>query len=301
MNPNGRCSLCVRSSLQASSFTQWGLAAGQMASSLLLPTSWEGRTGWRKPVVFGISSTMGVRLLAAGASSAAPRTPRFRLSPCSVEHSRGGEHHHVASMARCALALQRVDHVGCGAVRREAVGRAPLERCVLVGHGGCVSETLADHSNTACSTPTRFAAVDAGDCRFFMVFTGHLPRESHEEEMLPCLLATAGAAASPCYEIRGQAIVILAHFLPLHATEVLLFLGWPTSCTSWRCTFLVCFASCGCWSLAFLGLWTVWDGQNIKRPSSRIATAIVFSPAPIVTAFVWVLFLSLAKHSKVVE
>jgi hypothetical protein len=268
-----------------------------------LPTSWEGRTGWRKPVVFGISNTM-VSVSLRQALRAQHLVPRGFVS-------------HLAAWSTAVevsiITLQAWRDVPShfnASTTLDAVLYATKLWGVLLLSVACLLATVGVYLRPSRTTAAaQLAALRHGllllmlaiVVGFLMVVAGHLPRESHEEEMLPCLLATAGAAASPCYEIRGQAIVKLAHFLPLHATEVLLLLAWATSCTSWRSTFLVRFASCGCWSLAFLGLWTVWVGQSIKRPSSEIATATVFSLTPIVTAFIWVFFLPLAEHSKVVE
>lgn len=274
------------------------LAAHQIGwpSPLFSPTSWEGRIGWRKPVVFGISNAMVSVTLrqALRAQQLAPRGFVSHLAAWSTA---------VEVSIITVQAWRDVPSHFNTSTTLDAVLYATKLWGVFLLSIACLLATVGVYLKPSRAAPAQLAALRHGlllmmlaiVVGFVMVAAGHLPREAYEEEMLPCLEATAGAAASPCYEIRGQAIVKLAHFLPLHATEVLLLLAWAASWTSGKSLFLVRFASWGCWSLAFLGLWTVWVGKSIKRPSAGVAIATALSLTPIVTAFLWVFLLPLQK------
>lgn len=127
---------------------------------------------------------------------------------------------------------------------------------------------------------------------------GHFPREGQEEEIARCLEVTAGAAGSPCYEIHGQAAVKLAHFLPLHATEVLLLLAWASG-PSRQGQRLVRAAAAACWSLSLLGLWLTARGVDIRRPRSVVPVVVeVLSLGSIALVFLLAYVAPLAEKQK---
>mmetsp|Transcript_22009 Transcript_22009/g.75479 ORF Transcript_22009/g.75479 Transcript_22009/m.75479 type:complete len:257 (+) Transcript_22009:292-1062(+) len=135
---------------------------------------------------------------------------------------------------------------------------------------------------------------------FGQVVYGHAPRApTTADEYARCLAATAGAVAGPCYEIHGKAIVKLAHFLPLHATEVLLLLTWAIDHASVRDGHvLLHVAAAGCWSISIIGLWQTFIGEDLRSPGLHVGVAVLFSLGCVPIAFLRVLFapLSGGKH-----
>jgi len=101
---------------------------------------------------------------------------------------------------------------------------------------------------------------------------GHFGLGDHrkDEERL-CRWATADASGSPCYEVHGYAVVKLAHFFPLHATEVLLLLSWVVQ-APWqessqpapaRGTTVVVCAAVGHWVMSILGVVQALRGDSL--------------------------------------
>lgn len=257
------------------------------------PTSWEGRTGWRKPMVFGISNAMiFVSLMhALRAQKLVQRrffahlaawSTAIEVGIITLQAWRGVPSHFnmdtsldatlygiklisvsvlsLACLAATAGVLLRLSDVQ--AEKGEALRHGFLLMCVAIVIG------------------------------FVQVFYGHLPHQQVQNEASTCYYVTAGAHGSPCYEVHGKAIVKLAHFLPLHATEVLLLLAWAARhafhCHKRRLR-VVRTAAVGCWLLALLGLWTTSQGDDIKHPSPSVLLGTVSSLASIVIPFVFVL------------
>ncbi|CAE8607495.1 unnamed protein product [Polarella glacialis] len=216
------------------------------SAPLFALTEWEGRTGWRKPLVFGISNAMVFVSLreAFAAQQLAPRrlashlvawSTALEVGIITLQAWRGvGSHFNTsttldASLYGAKLCGAALLGLGCFVA---AAGftlwpapAVPAAKAVALRHGLwllCIA-----------------VAVGVGQAIY-----GHHLREARPEEDASCLVASAGVAASPCYEIHGQAIVKLAHFLPLHLTEVLLLLAWATAhvdgvfrcpCSAHRC------------------------------------------------------------------
>lgn len=247
---------------------------------------WEGRTGWRKPLVFGISNAMLFVSLrqALRVQQLVPRSLVAHLAAWSTAAEVGlitlqswrdvPSHFNTATSLDAALYGAKLVGVGIlsvscimttvGVFRRLLPG-LPATQVIALRHGLallCVSIAIG----------------------IAQVVYGHLPREQQEMEDLPCLAATAGARAAPCYEIHGKAIVKLAHFLPLHVTEVLLALSWLANHTNfsfkWQ-TVLLRIAACGCWSLTVLGIWATFRGHDLKHPPPMVAVAALFAMASI--------------------
>lgn len=260
---------------------------------LFAPTEWEGRTGWRKPLVFGISTAMVFVSLrfALKAQRLVPRGKTASLAAWSAFVEVGiitmqawrGVPSHFNTATRLDAALYGVKlasvlllSVACaasaaGVLVRSAHRSTPSAQLVALRHGlllMCVSVAIG----------------------FAQVMYGHLPREAREEEIARCLEVTAGSHRSPCYEIHGEAAVKLAHFLPLHATEALLLLAWATRRAGLGAagSRLVGASAFGCWALAAIGLWTVADGMDLKNPTTSVATLMVMSFCFIVAPFVLV-------------
>ncbi|CAE8619925.1 unnamed protein product [Polarella glacialis] len=262
------------------------------SAPLFALTEWEGRTGWRKPLVFGISNAMVFVSLreAFAAQQLAPRrlashlvawSTALEVGIITLQAWRGvGSHFNTsttldASLYGAKLCGAALLGLGCFVA---AAGftlwpapAVPAAKAVALRHGLwllCIA-----------------VAVGVGQAIY-----GHHLREARPEEDASCLVASAGVAASPCYEIHGQAIVKLAHFLPLHVTEVLLLLAWATAHVDGVLgARVVRTAAVACWSLAGLGLWLTARGENLKSPSLGAGLILFACLATVLAAFVYVL------------
>eukprot|EP00747_Dinoflagellata_sp_TGD_P169891 gnl/TRDRNA2_/TRDRNA2_200024_c0_seq1.p1 gnl/TRDRNA2_/TRDRNA2_200024_c0~~gnl/TRDRNA2_/TRDRNA2_200024_c0_seq1.p1 ORF type:complete len:360 (+),score=34.52 gnl/TRDRNA2_/TRDRNA2_200024_c0_seq1:71-1081(+) len=271
-------------------------------SPLFEPTEWEGRTGWRKPLVFGVSNAMLFVSLrqALSAQQLVPRAFTSHLAAWSTALEVGiitlqawrGVPSHFNTSTPLDATLYIVKLAGVLLLSTACI-LATLGVFLRPLRTVAASQLIALRHGLLLLCLSIVVAV-------IMVVVGHLPHAPREDEMAPCLVATAGAVGSPCYEIHGQAIVKLAHFLPLHITEVLLLLAWATRYTPHsRGTYLIHIAAAGSWLLNIVGLWTVWVGENIKAPSSQTAVAIWMSLAPIFGSFIWVFLSPLSNGLKV--
>eukprot|EP00933_Yihiella_yeosuensis_P084354 TRINITY_DN98794_c0_g1_i1.p1 TRINITY_DN98794_c0_g1~~TRINITY_DN98794_c0_g1_i1.p1 ORF type:complete len:474 (+),score=46.25 TRINITY_DN98794_c0_g1_i1:45-1424(+) len=201
---------------------------------------WEGRIGWRKPMIFGISNAMVACSLKEAIRSqklfsrrllshVAAWSTAVEVAIITLQAWRGEASHFNATTTVNALLyaakLVGVSLLGMSCVAATAgvlffPSRPQMDgtlknRCIL---SACKVAALQHGTLLLCLA----VAIGVGQLLY-----GHygLARSSMDEDEL-CLWATAGASKSPCYEIYGRAVVKLAHFLPLHATEVLLFLAW---------------------------------------------------------------------------
>jgi len=264
------------------------------------PTEWEGRTGWRKPLVFGISNAMVFASLREALASQqlvhrslvshlVAWATAIEVGIITVQAWRGvGSHFNVSTSLDATLYCIKL----CGAA--------------MLGLG-CFAAALGFTWRPAAVHEAKAIALRHGLwslCIAVLVGVGqavfgHLPRQPHFVEDAPCLVVTAAASASPCYEIHGQAIVKLAHFLPLHVTEVLLILAWAASYVENRLgPPAVRSAALGCWLLTCLGFWMTVRGESIKSPTAAAATVLSLSLGTIAMAFVFVIAAPLFTDSR---
>lgn len=252
-------------------------------------TTWEGRTGWRKPLVFGISNAMVFVSLrqALFAQSRVPRSLVAHLAAWSTAVEVGvitlqawrGVPSHFNTSTLADASLYAVKLAGAAALSVS-----------------CVAATVGVLRGPTRCSPARRAALCHGLLLLCLsivvgvlqVAYGHAERPAKAEEEAPCFFATANVTGSACYEIHGKATVKLAHFLPLHVTEVLLLLAWAVDKTprgvSGRS--LVEIAAVGCWALALVGLWITWVGEDIKHPRPTVAVMVLLPLAGISTPFI---------------
>jgi len=264
------------------------------------PTEWEGRTGWRKPLVFGISNAMVFASLREALASQelvhrslvshlVAWSTAIEVGIITVQAWRGvSSHFNVSTSLDASLYCIKL----CGAA--------------VLGVG-CFAAALGFTWRPAAVHKAKSVALQHGLwslCIAVLVGVaqavfGHSARQPRFVEDAPCLVATAAASASPCYEIYGQAIVKLAHFLPLHVTEVLLTLAWAASHLENSLGLsAVRSAALGCWSLTCLGLWMTVRGESIKSPTVASAIVLLLSLGTIAMAFVFVIATPLFRDSR---
>lgn len=237
-------------------------------SPFFAPTEWEGRTGWRKPIVFGVSNAMIFITLreALRCQTLVPReyaahvaawSTAVEVSVITLQAWRGVPSHfntdttldatlYVIKLGGVTLLAAVCFAVTVGFLLRPCKTIAPAKAIALCQ--GLVLLSLA-------------ALVG-----FAQVIYGHTPRAPRHEETTWCLFVTAGVTGSPCYEVFGQSILKLCHFMPLHATESLLLLAWAVE-QSPRCDLLclVRMAAAGHWVLSLLCFWTAANGEPFIR------------------------------------
>eukprot|EP00928_Gymnodinium_smaydae_P066653 TRINITY_DN49628_c0_g1_i1.p2 TRINITY_DN49628_c0_g1~~TRINITY_DN49628_c0_g1_i1.p2 ORF type:complete len:384 (-),score=84.62 TRINITY_DN49628_c0_g1_i1:204-1298(-) len=257
-------------------------------------TEWEGRVGWRKPLVFGLSNAMVFcslrRALRAQRLCSRARWAHLAAWATAVEVGvitlqawRGvPSHFNTATDLDAVLYAVKLG----GALLLSATCVAAAVGVLLRPARGLV----ADLELVALRHGLLLVLVSIA-VGLAQVVYGHSSRAARAEEAEPCLAATNGVESSPCYEIHGQAIVKLAHFLPLHATEVLLMLAWAAKTSgSSQGRGLLRVAALGCWSIALLGLWSTWRGVSLKAPTADVGFLALVSLAPIPAAFLMVFF-----------
>jgi hypothetical protein len=270
---------------------------------LFMQTEWEGRTGWRKPLVFGISNAMIFASLRVALHAQQPVARRL------ISHVAAWST--VIEVAIITLQAWRdvPSHFNTD-TEFDALMYAVKLVGALVLSGACVWITcgLWSSSRLQASACQKLAlrhgllliCLAAGIGALQVVY-GHMPRKAHPSEHEFCRFVTAGATGSPCYEIHGQAIVKLAHFLPLHATEVLLLLAWAIDQTGHLKAKLiglmhVCIVAC--WSLAIIGICaTIW-GWNLKAPPSPTVVVLIPVLGSIPTVFILTFFAAYGQVSK---
>lgn len=261
------------------------------------PTEWEGRTGWRKPLVFGISNAMIFvslryafleqqlvsRRLAAHLTA---WSTALEVGVITLQAWRGvPSHFNTTTNLDAWLYIMKL----CGALI--------LSLC-------CIAATVGTQLRHKTHLSPHAIALRHGLLLLCLsiavgisqVVYGHHKRELQEQEISPCLVATAGVTGSPCYEIHGEAIVKLAHFLPLHATEALLFLAWASNAASipqTTSTKMMRLSVASCWVLSIFGLWLVWQGINIKSIPVGLTMLVIL--APFLVSCVWVLLAPLGR------
>eukprot|EP00931_Biecheleriopsis_adriatica_P016779 TRINITY_DN12271_c0_g1_i2.p1 TRINITY_DN12271_c0_g1~~TRINITY_DN12271_c0_g1_i2.p1 ORF type:complete len:399 (-),score=76.66 TRINITY_DN12271_c0_g1_i2:23-1192(-) len=248
-------------------------------------SNWEGRTGWRKPIVFGISNAMVACSLreAIRCQELLPRSCLAHLAAWStavevtiitLQAWRGvPSHFNTETPLDAALYKVKLCGVGLLGVACVAAALGVLLRPTVAGakaaalHHGmlqlCLSVAVGLVGldwiglEEAPGWPAVCVASGLGDHR-------------KDEERL-CRWATADASGSPCYEVHGYAVVKLAHFFPLHATEVLLLLSWVVQ-APWqessqpapaRGTTVVVCAAVGHWVMSILGVVQALRGDSL--------------------------------------
>eukprot|EP00746_Dinoflagellata_sp_MGD_P014342 gnl/MRDRNA2_/MRDRNA2_131391_c0_seq1.p1 gnl/MRDRNA2_/MRDRNA2_131391_c0~~gnl/MRDRNA2_/MRDRNA2_131391_c0_seq1.p1 ORF type:complete len:341 (-),score=43.55 gnl/MRDRNA2_/MRDRNA2_131391_c0_seq1:121-1143(-) len=253
------------------------------------PTEWEGRTGWRKPIVFGISNAMIFISLREAlrsqtlvqrhwAAHVAAWSTALEVSVITLQAWRGvPSHFNVETSLDLFLYIVKLFGVSLlAAVCFGVTAGFLLRPC-----------NIAPAKATALRHGLALLSV-AALIGFAQVIYGHVPRAPQNEETALCLYVTAGATGSPCYEIYGQSVIKLAHFMPLHATESLLLLAWAVAQAP-HCNLisLVRIAAGGHWVLTLLSFWTVASGEPFKwDPRPCVAAIACFGSAAIVIPFI---------------
>jgi len=251
-------------------------------------SGWEGRVGWRKPLVFGISNAMvacslkeAIRcqgLFSRGLLAHLAAWPTaVEVAAITLQAWRGqASHFNTSTPLDTCLYMVKL----CGVC---LLGAACLGSAlgVLLQPKATAAKAIALHHGMLLLCVS--VAVGAAQ-----VLYGHFglegPREDEEDL---CRMATAGASGSPCYEIHGRAVVKFAHFLPMHATEVLLLLSWSVVQSSRTLTpLLVRLGAGGFWGLAALGIAQVLRGESPKEPEGFALVVLLLSLACIVASFV---------------
>ncbi|CAE7217867.1 unnamed protein product [Symbiodinium sp. CCMP2592] len=182
-----------------------------------------------------------------------------------------------------------------------------MVKLVSVGVLGivCFLAALGVHVRPT-STATKVLALQHGSSQLCVsvmvaavqVVQGHFFKESLPNEDALCHWATGGVSGSPCYEVRGRAVVKLAHFLPLHITEVLLMLEWMLSIVPQapaaipKENVLRLAAGC-CWLMSLLGIFQVLRGEPLILGLEILrhweGLALITSMAALAVTFFWAL------------
>ena len=257
---------------------------------MFAPPVWEGRTGWRKPMLFGISNALVFVALRAALRSQ-------RLIPRSA-----------AAHAAAWSTLVEVGIITLQAWRDEPSHfnvETPLDASLyavkLVGvtvlgvlcfatTAGCLlrpSIRGPQLEALRCGMSLLSYAVAVG---FVQVAYGHsLPSAaltmgvSAESE---CRHVTAGASGAPCYEVYGLARLKILHFVPLHSTESLLALAWAVQhagMAEGRAVATVRVAAVGHLLVALGSTWQAAKGSALSLRG--IARLELQTPAAVATVF----------------
>eukprot|EP00446_Apocalathium_sp_SHHI-4_P080714 CAMPEP_0177492642 /NCGR_PEP_ID=MMETSP0369-20130122/32465_1 /TAXON_ID=447022 ORGANISM="Scrippsiella hangoei-like, Strain SHHI-4" /NCGR_SAMPLE_ID=MMETSP0369 /ASSEMBLY_ACC=CAM_ASM_000364 /LENGTH=273 /DNA_ID=CAMNT_0018969425 /DNA_START=191 /DNA_END=1013 /DNA_ORIENTATION=- len=244
-----------------------------------------------------------IRLHAAGPPLPALSSSQYGGSCCRLEHCGRSEHHHSAGLAGRALTLQQVNSFGRLFVRDQVVWCVSAGCDLLPRRSGGRCPTCVSKPRTTIGPSARDGA-DVLGCSGRVRTGGLRARAASAHHGGRVCALPAGAVAAPCYEIHGKAIVKLAHFLPLHATEVLLLLTWAIDHASVRDGhILLHVAAAGCWSISIIGLWQTFIGEDLRSPGLHVGVAVLFSLGCVPIAFLRVLFapLSGGKHGRQID
>lgn len=254
--------------LLASFLVHASLHVCQHCLALALPNvatapAWEGRTGWRKPILFGISNAFvfvalhralrSQRLVPRGpAAHAAAWCTLVEVGVITLQAWRGvPSHFNIGTPLDAALYTVKLTGAAvlgavctgalAGCVRRPAndIPRADLAAlragmlllfcAVLVGVAQVVygHRLLTPHdAATTGSTAVPHAAAATAPGSGGVDSGGVIDRAMDPANEHECRVVTAGAHGAPCYEVYGRARLKILHFLPLHSTEALLVLAW---------------------------------------------------------------------------
>ena len=223
--------LAVSKLLLASSALHWLGYRLARFGLIFAPTEWEGRTGWRKPMLFGVSNAMVFGALAKGlaAQSVMPRATSAHAAAWSTAvevavitvQSWRGQPSHFNTSTRVDAALYAAKLTGVTILG--VVCLATAAGCVL----RCHHTSAPDRAALRCGLLLLSCAVLVG---FGQVAYGHslLPRADSEITEQECRRVTVDVAGAPCYEVYGGALLKILHFVPLHSTEPLLLLSWAS-------------------------------------------------------------------------
>jgi len=175
--------------------------------AVLSPAEWEGRTGWRKPIVFAISNVMifvslrqtlrSQQLVSRSIlSHVAAWATAVEVGIITLQAWRGvPSHFNVATSEDAVLYIVKL------------AGAVLLSVPCILSTTGCILKPLS-------IPPAKLAALRHGGAMLgvailwgvVQVCYGHARRSSSKEEDDLCLKVTAGAQRSPCYEIYGANI-----------------------------------------------------------------------------------------------
>jgi hypothetical protein len=277
------------------------------AGIIFAPTEWEGRTGWRKPVLFGISNAMVFCALAkalrmqglvprGAAAHAAAWGTVLEVGVITLQAWRGvASHFNTSSPLDAALYALKL------------VGVCVLAFVCLAAALGCTlkpsrGSSASDRAALRYGLLLLSFAICVG---FAQLAYGHLIHRHHDNPRLPrpavvdprteneCLRVTANAHGAPCYEVYGEALLKILHFVPLHSTEPLLLLSW--ACTRAGLSDEqglrhVRLAAAGMASLTTAALWQVARGGKLSLPGMArldMETPAVAATAAGAFAIVW--------------
>ena len=244
------------------------------------PTEWEGRTGWRKPMLFGISNAMVFCALAKalGSQRLVPRSIAAHTAAwativevgiITLQAWRGQPSHFNTSTPTDAL-LYAI----------KLAGVTVLGAICFATTAGCVLRPAA-HAAPDCVALKLGMGLLSVSCAvgFANVAYGHLqaqvpspwspaPLSEGATERL-CRGVTAGVHGAPCYEVHGEAVIRILHFVPLHSTEALLVLSWASrhaGLSERHCVTAVRTAAAGLASLTAGTAWQVAHGGKLSLP-----------------------------------
>ena len=264
--------LAVGSALLSSFIGHWLGYRLALAGVIFRPTAWEGRTGWRKPMLFGISNASVFVALA------------LALQSQKLVH-RGIAAHLAAWSTAVEVAIitlqawrEEPSHFNTATRFDSLLYMIKLCGVALLG-ATCVASTAGCWLRpvTPACNPAQLCALQQGllllslsvGIGAWQVWHGHWGLERNDDDEALCRHETAGAVGSPCYEIRHGVTLKLVHFLPLHATESLLLLAWAAAKSHPPATAvrLICCAAAGHWALALVGLGQLAVGGELNPRS----------------------------------
>ncbi|CAE7930392.1 unnamed protein product [Symbiodinium sp. KB8] len=274
----------------------WAMWHGEF--SHLEGQGWEGRVGWRKPIVFGISNAM-VFVSLREALRSQDLLPRSLLAHSATWAT-------LVEVAIITLQAWRgvPSHFNTSTMEDASLYVVKLISVGILGVV-CFLAALAVHVRPT-STATKAVALQHGFLQLCVsvmvaatqVMQGHFFKESLPNEDALCHWATGGVSGSPCYEVRGRAVIKLAHFLPLHVTEVLLMLEWMLSIVPQapvaipKENVLRLAAGC-CWLMSLLGIFQVLRGEPLILGVEILrhweGLALITSMAALAMTFFWAL------------
>jgi len=244
------------------------------------PTEWEGRTGWRKPMLFGISNAMVFCALAKalGSQRLVPRSVAAHTAAwativevgiITLQAWRGQPSHFNTSTPTNALLyaikLAGVTVLGAicfattaGCVLRPAAHAAPNRVALKLGMGllsvaVAVGFVHVAYGHLQAQVPSPLSAA---------------PMSGGATERV-CRRVTAGVHGAPCYEVHGEALIKILHFVPLHSTEPLLVLSWASrraGLSERQCVAAVRTVAAGLASLTAGSAWQVAHGGKLSLP-----------------------------------
>ena len=194
------------------------------------PPIWEGRTGWRKPMLFGISNALVFVALRAAlrsqrlvqrsaAAHAAAWSTLVEVGIITLQAWRDEPSHFNMKTPLDALlyALKLAGVTVLGVLCLAATAGCLLRPSIC---GPQLEALRCGMSLLSYAVAVGFVQVVYGHS----LLSGSITMDAAAES--ECRHVTAGASGAPCYEVYGLARLKILHFVPLHSTESLLALAW---------------------------------------------------------------------------